>query len=46
MKKVISKKGKLCYRYSAEELVRVLELVTQIDDKELRLSLISKLGVQ
>ena len=46
MKKVISKKGKLCYRYTAKELVKVLELVNQIDDKQLRLSLISKLGVQ
>lgn len=46
MKKVVTKKGKLCYRYTAKELVKVLALVNKIEDKELRLSIISKLGIQ
>ena len=44
--KVVNQKGKVFYKYRKSEMVKLLVLVNQIQDNELRLSLISKLGVE
>ncbi|WP_300977422.1 hypothetical protein [Flavobacterium sp.] len=46
MAKKITKTGKTIYKFTKKEMVQILADIAKIEDKELRLSLISKLGVQ
>ena len=46
MAKKITKTGKTIYEFTKKEMVQILVDIAKIDDKELRLSLISKLGVE
>ena len=44
-KALSSNTAKTSYTYSKKEMVQILADVARVEDKELRLSLISKLGV-
>jgi hypothetical protein len=46
MAKKITKTGKTIHKFTKKEMVQILADIAKIEDKELRLSLISKLGVQ